>query len=447
MKENNQLALEFPSVCGKKVVVDFEGGMTSSDAGLLLLRETERRVGIISRLTRCIPDYRDQRYTDHQIGELMTQRIMQIACGYEDADDSDSLRVDPLLKITCGRKPLRGEELGSQPTMSRLENAVSRTALYRMGEAFVDNFMDSYRKAPKKIILDIDDTDDPTHGAQQMSLFNAYYGEYCFMPLHIYEGYSGKLVCAVLRPGKRPTGEEIVAIVKRVLWRIRSRWPKTTIMIRGDSHFSGPEIFALRRKIGKIHFVLGLSNNRALKPLVEEAVQKAEAAYKRIGEKIKIFVEFPYEAQSWPESYRVICKIEVNEKGRNVRFIVTDMNGKGPQRMYDESYCGRGRMENFIKDHKNFLHSDRTSCHRFEANQFRLFLHSAAYVLMHAFREKGLSGTEHVKSQFDTIIMKILKIGAQVVEKLSRIKIHLPTACPYKLIYERIHRNIVCCTT
>jgi len=447
MKENNQLELEFPSVCGKKVVVDFEGGTTSSDAGFLLLRETERKVGIINRLTKCIPDNRDQRYTDHTIRELMTQRIMQIACGYEDADDSDSLRVDPLLKITCGRKPLKGEDLGSQPTMSRLQNSVSRTVLYRIGEAFVDNFLDSYRKPPKKIILDIDDTDDPTHGAQQMSLFNAYYGEYCYMPLHIYEGYSGKLVCAVLRPGKRPTGEEIAAILKRVLLRIRRRWPKTTIIIRGDSHFSAPEVFSLREEIRKVHFVLGLSNNRALKPLVEDAVQEVEAAYKSIGEKVKIFVEFPYKAKSWPGSYRVVCKIEVNEKGRNVRFIVTDMNGKWPERMYNESYCGRGRMENFIKDHKAVLHSDRTSCHRFEANQFRLFLHSAAYVLMHVFKEKGLRGTEHVKSQFDTIIMKVLKIGAQVVEALSRIRIHLPTACPYKALYERIHRNIVCCTT
>jgi hypothetical protein len=447
MEENNQMELEFPSVCGKKVVADFEGGVVSSDAGLLLLRETERTVGIINRLTGCISDNRDQRYVYHQIHELMTQRILQIACGYEDADDSDSLRVDPLLKIACGRKPLKGEDLGSQPTMSRLENSVSRTALYRMGEAFVDNFMDSYRRPPKKIILDIDDTDDPTHGAQQMSLFNAYYAEYCFMPLHIYEGYSGKLVCAVLRPGKRPTGEEIAAILKRVLERIRHRWPKTTIVIRGDSHFSGPEVFSLREKMRKVHFVLGLSNNRALKPLVEEAVQKVEAAYKRIGGKLKIFVEFPYKAKSWPERYRVICKIEVSEKGRNVRFIVTDMNGKGPQRMYNESYCGRGRMENFIKDHKNFLHSDRTSCPRFEANQFRLFLHSAAYVLMHAFREKGLRGTEHVTSQFDTIIMKVLKIGAQVVETLSRIRIHPPTSCPCKYLYERIHRNIVCCPT
>lgn len=447
MKENNQLELEFPSVGGKKVVVDFEGGTTSSDAGFLLLRETERRIGIIKRLTKYIPDNRDQRYIDHEVHELMTQRIMQIACGYEDADDSDSLRVDPLLKIACERKPLKGEDLGSQPTMSRLENSVSRTALYRMGEAFVDNFLDSYRKAPKKIILDIDDTDDPTHGAQQMALFNAYYDEYCYMPLHIYEGYSGKLVCAVLRPGKRPTGKEIAAVLKRVLWRIRRRWPKTIIIIRGDSHFSAPEIFSLRKKIGKIHFVLGLSNNRGLKPLVEEAVEKAEEAYKRIVKKVKIFVEFPYQAKSWPESYRVICKIEVNEKGRNVRFIVTDMNQMGPERMYNELYCGRGRMENFIKEHKAVLHSDRTSCHRFEANQFRLFLHSAAYVLMHAFRDKGLRGTEHVKSQFDTIIMKVLKIGAQVVEILSRIRIHLPTSCPYKLLYERIHRNIVCCAT
>lgn len=439
--------MEFPSVHGKKVVADFEGGVVTSDAGLLLLRETERSIGIISRLTGCIADTRDQRYVDHTKRELLTQRVMQIACGYEDADDSDSLRSDPALKIACGRKPLSGDDLGSQPTMSRLENAVSRTTLYRMGVAFVDGFLDSYRRAPKKIIVDVDDTDDPTHGAQQMSLFNAYYDEYCYMPLHIYEGYSGKLICAVLRPGKRPNGEEIAAILKRVLKRIRKRWPRVRIVLRGDSHFSGPEIFDLCRSMRRTHFVLGLSNNRALAPLVEEAVQKVETAYKLVSKKLRVFVEFPYQAKSWSESHRVICKIEVSEKGRNVRFIVTDLNGKGPQRMYDESYCSRGQMENFIKDHKNALHSDRTSCHRFTANHFRLFLHSAAYVLLHAFAEKGLRGSELAKSQFDTIILKILKIGAQVVEGLSRIRIHLPASCPAKELYARVHHNLVFCAT
>jgi hypothetical protein len=350
MTENNQLALKFPSVRGKKIFADFEGGVVTSDAGLLLLRETERMVGITDRLSRCIADKRDHRYIDHSIRELMTQRIMQTASGYEDADDSDSLRHDPALKIACGREPLTGDALGSQPTISRLENSVSRTALYRMGIALIDHFLDSYRRAPDKIIIDIDDTDDPTHGAQQMSLFNAYYDEYCYMPLHIYEGYSGKLICTVLRPGKRPDGVEIAAILKRVLKRIRQRWRKVRIVVRGDSHFSGPEIFDLCHSMPRTHFVLGLSNNRALAPLVEDAVRKVEAAYNQVNKKVKVFVEFMYQAKSWSKPQRVICKIEVSDKGRNVRFIVTDMNGKGPQRMYDESYCGRGRMENYIKN-------------------------------------------------------------------------------------------------
>jgi hypothetical protein len=447
MEENNQLELEFPSVRGKKVVADFEGGVVTTDAGVLLLRETERNVGIIRRLARCMTDARDRRYIDHTIPELMTQRIMQIACGYEDADDSDSLRRDPALKIACERAPLSGADLGSQPTMSRLENGVSRTALYRMAQELVDSFLDSYRRAPQRIIVDIDDTDDPTHGAQQMSLFNAYYDEYCYMPLHMYEGYSGKLICAVLRPGKRPDGEEIAAILSRVLARIRERWPKVRIVVRGDSHFSGPEIFDLCRSMRRTHFVLGLSNNRALAPLVEDAVQRVEAAYKLVNEKLKVFVEFPYQAKSWSCPQRVICKIEISERGRNVRFIVTDMKGKGPQRMYDESYCGRGCMENFIKNHKNALHSDRTSCHRFEANMFRLFLHSAAYVLLHALNEKGLRGTSLAGSQFDTIILKVLKIGAQVIERLSRIRIHLPSSYPWKELFGRIYRNVVCFST
>jgi len=447
MIENTQLELEFQSVAGKKVTTDFEGGVVTSDAGLLLLREVERNVGIIRRFTDCIPDNRDPRYIDHQMRELMTQRVMQIACGYEDADDCDTLRCDPALKIACDRAPISGESLGSQPTISRLENVVSRTTLYRMGAALVEQFLDSYRRAPKKLIVDIDDTDDPTHGAQQLSLFNAYYDEYCYMPLHIYEGYSGKLICTVLRPGKRPTGEEIAAIMKRVLSRIRKRWPKVRIVVRGDSHFSGPEMFEVCRKTRRCHFIFGLSSNRTLAPVVEDSVKRMEAVYKKEPKKVRIFTEFPYQAKSWPKSYRVICKIEVNDQGRNVRFIVTDMNGHSSQRMYDESYCARGCMENFIKNHKNALHSDRTSCPRFEANQFRLFLHSAAYVLIHALAQRGLRGTELARSQFDTIIMKVLKIGAQVVEKVTRVRIHLPTSCPMKSLYVQVHRNLVGCAT
>lgn len=442
MRENNQLELAFPSVRGKKISVDFEGGVVSSDAGLILLREVERRTGTIGRLSRCIDDKRDPRYIDHTIRELLTQRVMQIACGYEDADDSDALRYDPMLKIACGRTPITGAELGSQPTMSRLENTVRRTTLYRMGKALVDTFLDSYRRPPEKIIIDIDDTDDPTHGAQQMSLFNAYYDEYCYMPLHIYEGYSGKLICAVLRPGRRPTGKETAAILKRILKHIRHRWPKVRMVVRGDSHFSGPEMFNVCRSIRRCHFVFGLSNNRALAPLVDGAVRKVEAAYRQVRKKVKVFVTFQYQAKSWSRPYRVVGKIEVTEQGRNVRFIVTDMNGKGPQRMYDESYCGRGCMENFIKNHKNALLSDRTSCHRFEANQFRLFLHSAAYVLMHTLVNQGLRGTELSRAQFDTVILKIVKIGVRVVESIARIRLHLPSACPLKELYVRMQANL-----
>lgn len=447
MEENNQLTLEFQTVKGKKVIADFDGGALTSDAGVLFLRQTERGVGIIDTIVKNIFDKRDKRFIDHSMHDLITQRVMQIACGYEDADDSDSLRKDPAMKISCNRLPINGNDLASQPTFSRLENSLNRPALYRIAQGFVDNFTASYKRAPKKIILDIDDTDDPTHGAQQLSLFNAHYDEYCYLPLHIYEGYSGKLILSVLRPGKRPRGSEVVAILKRLIERIRKKWPKVRIYLRGDSHFSGPEIFDMCKAFGRCHFVLGLSNNKVLNALVADAVVHAQSAYEVLEKKVKIFVEFAYQAKSWSQPQRVICKIEINEKGKNVRFIVTDMHGKGPQRMYDEDYCGRGRMENFIKNHKTYLHSDRTSCHSFEANQFRLFLHSAAYVLLHALNENGLKGTELSGSQFDTIMLKVLKVGAQVVERLSQIRIHLPTSSPYKCIFERLHYNLSCFAT
>ncbi len=428
MTQNTKQKMIFKAISHKKVVADFYGGDTSSDAGLLFLREIEKKTGIIDRFVNVLDDHRHQGYVKHDLTQLFRQRVYQIAAGYEDANDSNHLRNDPILQIACDKIDA---PLASQPTISRFENMFSRKDLYRIAEAFVDSFLDSYKKAPEGIILDIDDTPDPTHGNQQLSFFNGYHGTYCFMPIHIYEGKTGKLITTILRTGKRPSGEEIAMILKRIIRKIKQAWPHVGIIIRGDSHYAGPHVFNLCNK-DDIFFCLGLTGWAPLKRKVEPLVEKAKAVFQQKSKPVKLFTEFQYQADSWNAPQRVICKVEYNEKGSNIRFIATDLVNSRIKMLYQTIYCGRGAMELMIKEHKNHLGSDRTSCSRFYANQFRLFLHSIAYVLLHAFRELCLKNTQFATAQFDTIRLKLLKIGARVIRLATKIKIHLPTSNPYQ---------------
>jgi len=441
MEENIQLGLDLGKVCGKKVVGKFDGGQLSSDGGAIFLSRIEKEVGIIDRLCNTIMDRRDKRYIEHEYKELLSQRVYQIACNYEDANDCNTLRSDPALKVACGRLP-EGSDLGSQATMTRLENVPRRTELYRMGIAFVDNYTASYSTPPQGIILDMDDTCDPTHGSQQLSLFNSYYDEQCYMSLHIYDGKSGQLILTVLRPGKRAKGVEIVAIVKRVIRQIRKKWPEVEIILRGDSHFSVPELHSWCLA-NSVHFVLGQTGNAILLEHGKSLLEQAELLHKESGEKVRLFKSFHYQANSWEQPLRVILKAEITEKGSNPRFLVTSFESCRASFIYDTVYCGRGTMENYIKAHKTHLHSDRTSCTKFEANQFRLFLHGAAYVLMHTLRTVGLKGTELAKAQFNTIQNKILKIGTRVEELVTKVRFHFPTNYPFKGLIGTLCKNLI----
>lgn len=442
MEENTQLSLFFDNISGKKIIADFAGGDVTTDSGVLLLRSVEKRTGIVKRLCKSINDSRHLSYIDHELYDLLLQRVYQIACGYPDANDSDDLRSDPGFKCACDRLPFTDDDLGSQPTMSRLENSISRTSLYRMALALIDIFMDSYPKPkpPKRIILDIDTTDDTVHGGQQLSLFNGYYDEYCFEPLHIYEGNSGKLITAVLRPGKRPNGKEIVSILKRVVARIRSRWPKTKIIIRGDSHFSAPEVHDFC-EYNKLWYVFGQSLNAVIKRVAP--VELMKKCYEVLQKDVRLFEEYSYRAGSWSKYRRLIVKTAVNAKGADVRSIVTNIPWKKGRRIYEKIYCARGNMENFIKNHKSVLQSDRTSCHRFEANQFRVLLHSAAYILLHTLQSKALAITEFATAQFDTIQRWLLRIGAQVIERSKKVLFHLPSSYTYKLLFTDVHYKLL----
>jgi hypothetical protein len=442
MKDCTKQLLLFKGISNKKIEADFHGGEVSSDAGVLFLREVENRIGLIRKMTDSLRDRRHPGYVKHQLLELFKQRVFQIACGYEDGNDSNELRSDPIIKIACERLPDEDPALASQPTISRFENSLSRTDLYRIAEAFVDVFVDSYSEAPEGIILDIDDTDDLTHGHQQLALFNAYHGDYCYMPIHIYEGRSGKLITTVLRPGKRPSGKQIVSIVKRVVRKIRQAWPEVGILLRADAYYCCPAVFDFCEE-NDIKYVLGF---KPLSPLVREAKPFIKEASKRFDlqkRPVKMFIETLYQAKSWSRARRVIAKVEYNALGSNTRFIITNLEHWNRRFIYQTVYCDRGTMELMIKEHKNHLLSDRTSCTSFSANQFRLFLHSAAYVIYHTFRALHLIGTQWASAQFDTIRCKIIKIGARIIQRTHKIRIHLPTSFPWKDELQKIWLS--CC--
>lgn len=423
------------SVSGKKVQLDFNGGSVTSNAGVLLLSETERRIGIIDAVVNCIPDHRRAYSVEHSLKELVSQRVFQIACGDEDAEDSNSLRMDPALKLAVGRLPEAEDDLASQPTISRLENGVRRSDLVRMGYALMDGFITSYAKEPRVIVLDFDDTDTTIYGGQQERLFNNYHGEYCFMPLHVYEGLSGKLITTILRPGKRPTGQETLTYLKRIVKRIRQNFKETIIVFRGDGHYSSPEVFDWIKNQDQVYSVVGLTTNAVLKKAVEPLVREVKNRYAQNKRKVKRYHSFFYQAGSWAVARRVVAKVEMSEKGLNIRFISTEMIAAKTKLLYETIYCGRGSMEGYIKDHKTYLKSDRSSCHRFEANQFRLFLHSLAYVLMHTLKTQVLRGTEFSAATMETLQLKLLKVGARVIELKTKVKLHLPTAYPYQQVF------------
>ena len=437
MEEDTLLPFAFPAVARRKVSAAFDGGMLSSDAGVLLLRNVEKQLGLARRLSACLKDRRDPDFIKHTVEEMLRLRVLAIAAGYEDANDFDRLRYDPIFKMAAGRSPGNGDPLCSQPTLSRLENAPSRTQLGRMMLAMVDQFCSSYSRAPKSIILDIDDTFDAVHGNQQLSLFNAHYDGRGFLPIHIYEGTSGKPVAMILREGKTPSGKEVRTILKHVIKRIRSRWPKVDILVRGDSHYGRNEAMEWCERQG-VDYVFGFGVNTVLAGMMRDDADALCVARAASGaQKLRGFAKFRYGAKSWKRERRFVARIEATGKGLDIRFIVTSLNGGGKY-LYETVYCARGEMENFIKLHKAQLASDRTSCRDPRANQFRLILHTAAYWLMLAVRKAVPRRSPLFRAEFATLRLHLIKIAARVMEGAARIRISLPTACPHAALFRHL---------
>jgi Transposase DDE domain group 1 len=429
-------------VNGKAVTACFDGGSLSSDAGLLALREVERRLDVAGRLAACVDDPRDPTRTVHSVDAILRFRMLMIAAGYEDGIDANALRADPMFKMALERTP-EERDLCSQSTVSRLENLPDKRMLLRMARAMVGLYCASFAQVPKRITLDIDDTFDAVHGGQQLRLFNAHYDDYGFQPIVVFDE-AGRFVTAVLRPAKRPKGREIAAHLRRLIREIRSQWPRVEIVLRGDGHYCAPEVLDLCRAQG-VDFVFGLPANSALRPRVEtleaSTTARAEAAE---GAKVRRFKEFRYAAGSWSRVERVIARVEAGPMGCDTRFIVTSLADRTGKTIYETLYCARGQAENHIKAWKAHLAADRTSCSSAAANQLRLFLHAGAYWMMWSLRAALPRRSPWRRAQFDTLRLRLVKIAARVVELKTRITIHLPSACPaaplMRLALERLPR-------
>src|SRR6202522_3052418 len=422
------------SASGKPVVVKFDGGLLSSDGGVLALREVEQRLRVADRLAPCMIDPPAADQIMHSLADVIRFRLLMISAGYEDDTDANARRRDPMFKMALDLSPL-DRELCSQSTISRLENLPDVRAVLRMGRAMVDLYCESFATVPKRITLDIDDTFDAVHGGQQLRLFNAHYDEYGFQPIVVFDG-EGRFITAVLRPAKRPGGKEIKAFLRRLLRAIRANWPRVEILVRGDSHYCAPEVLDFCRA-NRLDYILGVAPTSTLRRHIEglEAATKTQYETTPGNDKARRFKEFYDGAASWSRVERVIARVEVGAQGPDTRFVVTNLQQRNARRLYEDVYCRRGQAENHIKSWKTHLAADRTSCTKASANQLRLFLHAGAYWIMWGLRVSMPRGSMWRVAQFDTLRLRLIKIAPRVVETRTVFRVRLPTSCPARHIF------------
>jgi hypothetical protein len=422
-----------------KLVVDFAGGELTTDAGLLLVREFDEQLRLSADVVSRITETRDRRYITHDLDALVRQRLYQVAAGYEDVNDADRLRHDPTFQVVAadGRTTL-----GSQPTLSRLENAIEWPAIQRLARTGVDWFC-AYAYGPDEhpadLILELDSTDDPTHGTQQLALFHGWYDQHMYHPLLWFEGRTGLLLRSRLRPGRDPSAACVVDDLRHVLDPLRRRFPHTPIFLRGDAGMATPAVEA-KLEAERVYYVLGIGTNRVFKRRVAGLVAKAQTRYERTGRPVCIRTSFRHRARSWPHPRRILVKIDVTAQGLNVRFMVTNRRGCAADLVawYDD----RGTSENWIKELKLDLHADRLSCHRFRANAFRLQLHSLALLLLAYFRRVVLAGTRLASATIGTIRLHLLKVAGRVVRSVRRLWFHLASHWPGHALFAACHREL-----
>jgi Transposase DDE domain group 1 len=413
--------------------VPFDAGRLTSDGGLAWIAQADAVLGLCAALAGPIRDWR-RGPVRHELVTLVRQRVFQISCGYEDQDDADTLRHDPLLKWVCGRRPESGADLASQPTLSRLENAVNARTCYRLATALGSIYLQererqSWRETgepPTHILLDLDGTDDPTHGEQEGSAYHGYYRQHMYHPLLIFDGQTDQLITAILRPGTVHASRGVVAVLKRVVQALRARWPGVSIELRADSGFAVPALSAWCEAEG-IAYTIGLPTNARLQAVAAPLLAEAQRQHQHTGEKVRLAGETAYAADSWPRARRVVYKAEALAKGPNTRFVVTTRTD-APLTLYNW-YVQRGTPEQWIDDLKNGCFADRLSCHRFWANQFRLLLHAAAYWLLDTLR-RWLLQAGLPRLQLGTLRLRLVKIGGWVRERVRGVAIHLASSHP-----------------
>jgi Transposase DDE domain group 1 len=428
MSQSTSATIRFESMGGVPLEAAFDAGRLTSDGGLPWLAEADRALGLCEALAGCIPEWR-RRAVRHSLATLVRQRVYQIACGYADQDDADTLRGDPLLKLVCGRLPESGADLASQPTLSRLENAVDRRACYRLAQALVAVYLREREREgmPRRILLDLDGTDDPTHGDQEGTAYHGYFRQHMYHPLLIFDGATDQLIAAVLRPGNAHGSHGVVAVLKRLVAALVARWPGVRIELRADSGFAVPSLYDYC-EAERITYTIGLVPNARLEPLAAPWLAEAQRQQAETGaEKVRLAGEAEYQAGSWSHPRRVVFKAEALAKGPNTRFVVTSRTDD-PLAVYDR-YVDRGEPEQWIGDFKLGCFADRLSCHRFAANQFRLLLHAAAYWLLDALRRR-LARLGVARMELATLRLRLLKIGGRVREFLSRVRLSLASHHP-----------------
>jgi len=428
-------SLEFTKIKNKKVVVNFNGDPMTSDAGVLLLREVDRTIKLTERIAKIMTDNRDSSKITHSMLSMLQQRVYGIALGYEDLNDHDELRKDMALQTALNRE----SNLASAPTLCRFENKSTRKVAVDIHKEMVEQFIRSYTNSPQEIILDFDATDDLVHGDQVGKFFHGYYGNYCFLPLYVFCGEH--LLTSYLRPSNKDQALHAWAILSLLVKRIRQAWPNVKIIFRGDSGFCRHKMMDWCDK-KNVFYIIGLPQNSRLKSMLEPCMSKAKKNFEATEEKQREFIEFNYAAKTWSHERKVIGKAEVTSLGKNPRFIVTNLTGD-PQELYDNAYCARGDMENRIKEQQLGLFADRTSCHSWWPNQFRLLLSSLAYILVSSIRRYALSGTVMEKAQVGTIRLKLLKIGGAIIKNTRRIQFILSSAYPYKSLFMTVYERLV----
>lgn len=430
--------LTLGGIVAKPVVVDFRGGNLTSDAGVVWLRRVDERLRLTARLAGCLVDLRDPDRVEHPRIEQVRQRVYQIAAGYEDCDDADALRGDPAFKLAVGRLPEGQPHLSSQPTLSRFENAVTERELKRLSRELLATYLDTRPAPGQRIVIDVDATDDPTHGQQTFSFYHGFYRQHMFHPLLCFDAETGDLLALRLRPGKAHAANGVVKVLRRIVKKIKKRWPWVQIVLRADAGFAVPRLYRWceREDLG---YVIGLVTNETLKDFHAPLAAQAAARYEEAKTKVRLVGEVGYRAGSWKRFRRVIMKAEVTAAGTNRRFVLTNLDGEA-EALYD-FYVARGDAENRSKDLKNALAADRLSCCSFTANAFRLLLHAGAYVLMHHLR-RALAGTELAPVQFDTLRLRLLKVGARIRTSVRRVLVQGASAYPDQDLWRLLHARL-----